>query len=140
MASNYTTNYELPLWEPQDSFLRTEFNEAHQKIDAAVKEISEKFYVGIYACDGTYGADHPITLTFPFQPRALYLAALGQGIYGNGWYGYGNPQGYVQYNSSNSGNGILNFIWNGSSVSFYSEESANAQYNHSGKTLYIALK
>ena len=36
MASNYTTNYELPLWEPQDSFLRTEFNEAHQKIDAAI--------------------------------------------------------------------------------------------------------
>ena len=36
MASNYTTNYELPLWEPQDSFLRTEFNEANQKIDAAI--------------------------------------------------------------------------------------------------------
>ena len=38
MASNYTTNYELPLWEPQDSFLRTEFNEAHQKIDDALAE------------------------------------------------------------------------------------------------------
>ena len=40
MASNYTTNYELPLWEPQDSFLRTEFNDANQKIDDALIQLS----------------------------------------------------------------------------------------------------
>ena len=37
MASNYTTNYELPLWAADDAFLRTEFNDANQKIDAALE-------------------------------------------------------------------------------------------------------
>ena len=36
MASNYTTNYQLPLWAADDAFLRTEFNDANQKIDAAL--------------------------------------------------------------------------------------------------------
>ena len=141
MASNYTTNYELPIWAADDAFLRTEFNEAHEKIEDALTGLENKFYVGTYDCDGTYGANHPITLTFPFQPRALYLGALNQGMYSSGWYGYGMPQGYVQYNSSNSGHGTVNFAWNGQSVSFYSDQSANAQYNYAGgRTLYIAVK
>ncbi len=36
MASNYTTNYQLPLWQPEDDFVRTEFNDAHEKIDGAI--------------------------------------------------------------------------------------------------------
>ena len=36
MASNYTEHYQLPIWSPEDSFLREEFNESHQKIDAAL--------------------------------------------------------------------------------------------------------
>ena len=36
MASNYTEHYQLPIWAPDDSFLREEFNESHQKIDAAL--------------------------------------------------------------------------------------------------------
>ena len=38
MASNYTEHYQLPIWDPEDSFLREEFNEANQKIDAALGE------------------------------------------------------------------------------------------------------
>ena len=36
MATNHTTNYQLNLWEPGDSFLREEFNQNSQKIDAAL--------------------------------------------------------------------------------------------------------
>ena len=36
MATNHTTNYQLNLWEPTDSFLREEFNENFGKLDAAV--------------------------------------------------------------------------------------------------------
>ena len=36
MATNYTENYQLPLWAADDAFLRTEFNDAHEKIDAAL--------------------------------------------------------------------------------------------------------
>lgn len=37
MATNHTENYNLNLWEPTDTFLRTEFNENTQKLDAALK-------------------------------------------------------------------------------------------------------
>ena len=40
MASNYTENYQLPLWQPEDDFVRTEFNDAHEKIDGAIWEAS----------------------------------------------------------------------------------------------------
>ena len=36
MASNQTEHYQLPLWQPEDDFLRTEFNETHQLLDAAL--------------------------------------------------------------------------------------------------------
>ena len=36
MATNYTANYGLCQWEPQDNFLRTEFNQDNAKIDAAL--------------------------------------------------------------------------------------------------------
>ena len=40
MATNHTTNYQLNLWEPGDSFLREEFNQNSQKIDAALGELA----------------------------------------------------------------------------------------------------
>lgn len=40
MATNHTENYNLNLWEPTDSFVREEFNENTNKIDAALKDLS----------------------------------------------------------------------------------------------------
>lgn len=37
MASEYTTNYGLCQWVPEDNFIRSEFNEDNMKIDAAIK-------------------------------------------------------------------------------------------------------
>ena len=71
MASNYTTNYELPLWEPQDSFLRTEFNEAHQKIDAAIAGRA-KIVVGNYNPNGTE-VDMPYHVPLGFRPKAVLI-------------------------------------------------------------------
>ena len=36
MATNYTANYGLCQWEPEDNFLREEFNQDNAKIDAAL--------------------------------------------------------------------------------------------------------
>ena len=36
MASKQTSNYQLNLWEPGDSFLREEFNENSVKVDGAL--------------------------------------------------------------------------------------------------------
>ncbi len=72
MASNYTTNYELPLWEPQDSFLRTEFNDANQKIDTALTAANaERIHVGSYTGDGTTGTR---TIPLPFTPKVVMVS------------------------------------------------------------------
>ena len=42
MASNYTANYGLCQWEPEDKFLREEFNQDNEKIDAALKAAEER--------------------------------------------------------------------------------------------------
>ena len=34
--ANYTAHYHLHQWEPEDSFLRRDFNEDFQKIDAGL--------------------------------------------------------------------------------------------------------
>lgn len=45
MAS-YTQHYQLHQWEPTDDFLRTDFNQDHQKIDAAIKATEEALRSG----------------------------------------------------------------------------------------------
>ena len=42
MASGYTANYGLCQWEPEDQFLREEFNQDNAKIDSALKAAEEK--------------------------------------------------------------------------------------------------
>lgn len=41
--ANYTPNYQLHQWEPQDPFLRTDFNQDLQKIDNAITALREDF-------------------------------------------------------------------------------------------------
>ena len=36
--ANYTKHYQLHQWEPGDAFLRTDFNEDLEKIDAALED------------------------------------------------------------------------------------------------------
>lgn len=40
--ANYTPNYQLHQWEPQDPFLRTDFNQDLQKIDTALDTLADK--------------------------------------------------------------------------------------------------
>lgn len=46
MATNYTANYGLCQWEPEDNFLREEFNQDNAKIDAAIKAATEAAEAG----------------------------------------------------------------------------------------------
>ena len=41
--ANYTPNYQLHQWEPEDPFLRTDFNQDLQKIDNAITALREDF-------------------------------------------------------------------------------------------------
>ena len=40
--ADYTEHYQLHQWQPQDPFLRTDFNEDLQKIDTALDGLVEK--------------------------------------------------------------------------------------------------
>ena len=42
MSTNYTQNYSLCQWEPQDKVLRTDFNADNAKLDAALTELREE--------------------------------------------------------------------------------------------------
>ena len=54
MASNYTEHYQLPIWAPEDSFLREEFNETNQKIDTALNQSTTEEYLETYKTTDTY--------------------------------------------------------------------------------------
>ena len=68
MASNYTEHYQLPIWAPEDSFLREEFNESHQKIDAALGTIT-KVKTGKFAGTGEAGLE----IDVGFRPKCMIL-------------------------------------------------------------------
>ena len=53
--ANYTQHYHLHQWEPEDSFLRTDFNGDHSAIDAALLGLERdkcRAAIGRYTGDG----------------------------------------------------------------------------------------
>ena len=52
MASGYTANYGLCQWQPEDKFLREEFNQDNEKIDAAVAAASSQASKALSGLEG----------------------------------------------------------------------------------------
>ena len=73
MAS-YTSNYQLHQWVPEDDFLRSDFNEDFQKIDAGIAAAlaaagdKAEIVTGAYTGNGSSQ-----TINLGFQPRAVYV-------------------------------------------------------------------
>ena len=147
MASNYTEHYQLPIWAPEDSFLREEFNEINQKIDAELEQCGNcRIATGSYTGTGLCGADAPNSLTFPFPPKLVVIAVedahsvlLSPCTQAAGYY-----KAYIRY-------GILKLTWSGNTLSWYvdgyytnalhsSGGEAQHQLNQAGTTYhYLAL-
>ena len=75
----HTEYYQLSLWEADDRILREDFNDNHQKIDAALSEhgaaLAEKPYViGSYTGNGKTEAEGGQSITLGFRPRFLIIA------------------------------------------------------------------
>ena len=99
MASNYTEHYQLPIWAPEDSFLREEFNEANQKIDAAlgqaapaseVEALQAQLNLKSRVVVGTYSGDNQAsrTIELGLTPKAVAIwTSGGRQEYGNFVYG-----------------------------------------------------
>ncbi|UQT46648.1 hypothetical protein M5E87_15015 [Flavonifractor plautii] len=78
--TNYTAHYQLHQWEPEDSFLRTDFNEDFAKIDGALGGKAEQSAVDTLAeqvagkselVTGSYTGDGEAsrTIELGFSPR-----------------------------------------------------------------------
>ena len=146
MASNYTENYQLPLWAADDAFLRTEFNDANEKIDAALGTIP-KVESGSYTGDGTYGADNPCSLTFSFQPKLVLISPSDISDRGEIFFPmtavYGAEQACSCWSGYSYRGDYCVLSWAGNTLTWYSAGQygqAGSQYNVSGKTYhYLAI-
>ena len=138
MASNCTTNYELPLWAADDAFLRTEFNDANQKIDTALGALAQsagncRIVTGSYTGTGEYGSAHPNTLTFDGPPLLLFV-----GKYWQFWAIRGST-GAAPIGGGNNVQSVT-LTWNGNTVQWYSSRSETSQLNEAQTTYhYLAL-
>ena len=73
--ANYTAHYHLHQWEPEDSFLRRDFNEDFQKIDAGLAGRGDcSLLFGSYGGTGTCGPSEPTVLTLGIPAKALWVS------------------------------------------------------------------
>lgn len=76
--ATYTPNYQLHQWEPEDAFLRADFNEDLKKIDAAIKGVETateaKLEQKVKLVTGTYvGNGSTQEINLGFQPLAVIV-------------------------------------------------------------------
>lgn len=146
--SAYTKHYQLHQWDPQDPFLRTDFNQDLSKIDTALgtlsataTELGEELNLRgncqicfqTYVGTGTYGNSSPTKLTFPGKPLVLlirdnstdsrFVLAL---------------QGAIAAHTSISSSEVITLTWSGNSVSWYHYNNPNTQMNQAGVTYFAA--
>ena len=96
-----------------------------------------KIATGSYVGTGTYGVDNPNTLTFPFEPKVVFIGygdteavtIRGSFCFVRGAYTAGSTV------SSSSSYTVL-LEWDGNTVSWYSGTNQGVQLNATGKTYY----
>ena len=136
----YTSNYQLPVWAETDRILRTDFNDAYQKLDSALDGLQSgldessaalegllngRVYLTGYTGTGTYGAANPVTLVLPGKPLMMFVTA-GEHLM---VYASGTTQARVWYSAG--GGGYVTTNWNGSRFSWYGT-GADQQMNSNG--------
>ena len=75
MSQNQTERFGLHLWEAEDYFLRTEFNENFARLDTAMSTLAE----GFRAVTGTYVGDGTVDrlIDVGFRPKVVLAACRG---------------------------------------------------------------
>lgn len=133
MASGQTSNYGLNQWAAEDAVLREDFNTDNRTLSEVLGQKGNcRIAIGTYVGTGTYGANAPNRLEFPFQPEAIVISGGAKGGYV--WL-YGNN--YERVDSSN----VNTLAWEGLSLTWYSgNPDANTQLNGKDETYrYIVI-
>ena len=110
MATNHTENYALNLWTPQDSFLREEFNENTEKIDAAVAACFQPDNLPWVAGTYTEPQTEDVVIDLGFKPSAVFLTT--------GDPAFGVAMGAASFMVGNNRNISGNLVMNGFSSQF----------------------
>ena len=155
-----TTNYQLPKWEKTDRIQMKDFNDMTATLDAALKANADtaaantqtlaaqaqaiaklgncKVVAGSYTGDGTYGADHAITLNFSHKPVLVFVQATERDpifrmmlVRGSKW-ASASPTDPSNYSKI-----VVN--WTETSVTWYSEANDSGQLNRNISYNYAAL-
>ena len=127
---DYTQNLHLPQWEETDRIMRTDFNDAMSKLDAAIANAGNcKIVTGSYVGAGSFLAEHANTLTFPGTPYVVMINGRTMLMV--------RPLS-TAHNTSTQGGVVV--TWGDNSVSWYSTALPTHQCNEGGVTYqYIAL-
>ena len=151
--ANYTAHYQLHQWEPEDSFLRTDFNEDFAKIDGALGGKAEQSAVDTLAeqvagkselVTGSYTGDGEAsrTIDLGFSPKAVLLASGSGPInYTSSRYGGLALEG-AEVNTdweSTSGEPVLRVVTGGFQV-FYDYDEEVFSNSDRDRYHYLALR
>lgn len=120
-STNHTQHYGLSQWEPEDAFLREEFNEDFRKIDGVMAGKAE-IVLGTYTGDG----ESERVIDLGFTPKAVILE---------------NSQGYRPVNVYSGGIVLPGHPINGNMVKiveggFSVRSGSSAQFNSKGQVMY----
>lgn len=149
MAANHTKNYQLNLWEPSDTFLRAEFNENTQKVDAALGQTASasalnslaqtvagkgncSIVTGSYTGTGECGEEHPCVLDFAQsvgKPPLLLYVTPEEGGSEMMLACRGQKGAYPFLLDQYWGYGLVQFTWTGTGVSWYHHRYSSYQMN-----------
>ena len=79
--AQYTPHYGLHQWEPEDSFLREDFNQDLARIDTALEELQEAAAEKSVLVYGSYrGNNGTQIIELGFRPRALLVEGSGKAL------------------------------------------------------------
>ena len=90
-------------------------------------------YTGSYVGTGTYGASNPTTLTFPFEPKAVFISGMAGPSWAAARMLRNDVYGNIQVNTTVS---TVHTSWDGNSVQWYDTTAPASQLNVSGNTYY----
>ena len=140
MSTNKTTNFGLSQWQSTDPIRVADFNADNQKLDAALAARAQ-LATGSYTGTGKFGSANPNTLTFPFEPKFVFVTSQNGSIYAKFMAIKDMPE--VQTYSSFIGSDYIDHVslaWSTNKLQWYAEKSAYFQLNDSGETyFYIAI-
>jgi len=120
---NKTEHIQLNQWEPEDAFLRTDFNEDNARLDSAISTLQTELtgytrvVFGQYVGKQTAATATAQEITLGFQPKAVLTVGHGKGdpayCYSDLKYFGSNSPGSISFTETgftvcNSGYSIIN--------------------------------